>query len=214
MKYIYILISQTHTGFAGTIRRFGKVKYNHAAVALDEHMTELYGFARPKHHAPLLGRLVHESVFRYTLGKHSFVDAMIFRIPVTDEQYAWVEDTIHRIHSNKTYIYNLFSVLSTPITGGFSTYRAFSCIEFVMFLLRGLGYTLDKPLCRYRPDDLVGLLPEAVCYQGNLLEYTDDRAVDTDYYKLLSPKEVFASMAVLCRLFYRLLFRRLLTAYK
>ena len=113
MKYIYIVISQTHTGFAGTIRRFGKIKYNHAAVALDEQMTQLYAFARPKHHALLLGRLVHETLFRYTLGKHSFVDVMIFRIPVTEDQYAWVKDTIYRIKNDKAYIYNLFSVLKT-----------------------------------------------------------------------------------------------------
>lgn len=208
MKYIYVLISQTHTGFASTVRRFGKVKYNHAAIALDKDMTELYAFARPKHSAVLLGRLVRESTFRYTLGKYPCVNVMIFRIPVTDEQYAWVGDTIHRILNSKDYIYNLFSVLSTPLTGGFATYKAFSCIEFVMFLLQGLGYPMDKPLYRYRPDDLVRLLSDTVYYRGNLLEYKRDDTVDTNYYRHMSPEEIFTSILVPFRLFYRLLFKR------
>lgn len=208
MKYIYILISQTHTTFGGTVRRWGKIKYNHAAIALDKEMNQLYAFARPKHAAVMLGRLVQETVFRYTLGKHSCVNVMIFRLPVTDEQYAWLGDTIGRIKNSREYIYNLFSVLSTPLTGGFSTYKAFSCIEFVMFLLQGLGYPVDKPLHRYRPDDLIGLLADSVYYQGNLLEYKNDDTVDTNYYTRLSPEEVLTSMLVPFRLFYRMLFKR------
>lgn len=208
MKYIYILISQTHTGFAGTVRRFGKVKYNHAAIALDESMIELYAFARPKHSAVLLGRLVQESVFRYTLGKYSCVNVMIFRLPVTDEQFDWIRDTIKRIKDSREYIYNLFSVLSTPLTGGFATYKAFSCIEFVMYLLQGLGYPMDKPLYRYRPDDLIPLLSEAVYYEGNLLEYKQDETVDTGYYQHMSPEEILTSMLIPFRLFYRMLFKR------
>ena len=208
MKHIYILISQTHTGFGGTIRRWGKVQYNHAAVALDKNMTELYAFARPKHSAVLLGRLVQETVFRYTLGKYSCVNVMIFELPVTDEQYDWVRDTISRIKESREYIYNLFSVLSTPLTGGFFTYKAFSCIEFVMFLLQGLGYPMDKPLYRYRPDDLISLLSDTVCYRGNLLEYKKDETVDENYYRHMSPEEVLTSMIIPFRLFYRMLFKR------
>ena len=177
-------------------------------------MTELYAFARPKHSAVLLGKLVRESVFRYTLGKHPCVNVMIFRIPVTDEQFAWVKDTILRIMNSREYIYNLFSVLSTPLTGGFATYKAFSCIEFVMFLLQGLGYPMDKPLYRYRPDDLVRLLSDTVCYRGNLLEYKQDDTVDTNYYRHMSPEEVLTSIIVPFRLFYRLLFKRTQGLYR
>ena len=195
MKYIYILISQTHTGFADKVRKWGKVTYNHAAIALDEKMTELYAFARPKHSAVMLGRLVR-------------VNSMIFRIPVTVEQYEWIRDTIRRILNNKAYIYNLFSVLSTPVTGGFFTYRAFSCIEFVMFLLQGVGYSMDKPLYRYRPDDLIGLLSDSVYYQGNLLEYMDDTSEDVGYFQHMSPEEVLTSILIPFRLVYRMAFKR------
>ncbi len=214
MKYIYIVISQTHTGFGGRIRKWGKVTYNHAAIALDEKMTELYAFARPKHRAVMLARLVRESAFRYSLGKHSCVNVMIFRIPVTEEQYGWIVDTIHRILNNKAYIYNLFSVLSTPVTGGFYTYRAFSCIEFVMFLLQGVGYSMDKPLYRYRPDDLIGILSDSVFYKGNLLEYMDDTPEDCGYFQHMSPEEVLTSMLIPFRLFYRMVFKRRVKIYR
>ncbi len=208
MKSIYILITQTHTGFAGAVRRFAKVKYNHAAIALDENLTELYAFARPKHSAVMLARLVKESMFRYSLGKHSSVDCTIFKLDITDEQYEWVYNTIQGMLDNRDYMYNLFSVLSTPLTGGFATYQAFSCIEFIVYLLKRLGYPVDKPLYRYRPDDLISLLSWQVHFQGNLLIYKPDDTVDECYYEHLSVKEVMASMVVPFKLVYRLMFKR------
>ena len=128
------MISQTNTRFARLVRKFGKTHYNHAAVALDEELEQLYAFARPKHKAVLLARLVKENVHRYTLGKEQTVNVVIFKIDVTMRQYLWVKNTIEQIYADKEYIYNLLSVLSYPVSRGFSTYKAFSCIEFAMFI--------------------------------------------------------------------------------
>ena len=207
MKEIYIMISQTHTGFAHVLRKVGKIQYNHASIALDRDLNQLYAFARPKHHALLLGRLVRENMCRYTLGKYYYVAVTIFRIEVSEEQYEWIADTIHRIFENDEYVYNLFSVLSTPVTGGFSTYKAFSCIEFIMYILREIGYLFEKPICSYCPDDLLNILRDDICYEGNLIRYKEriDETIDQDYFSPLTAREWKDSACAPVVLLYRLL---------
>ena len=65
-KAIYLMISQTGTKFAKSIRKIGKQQYNHSSISLDEDLRRTYGFARPQHNAVLMGRLVRESLERYT----------------------------------------------------------------------------------------------------------------------------------------------------
>lgn len=181
-KSIYIMISQTNTRFASLVRRLGRTDYNHAAVALDEELDQLYAFARPKHKAVLSARLVKENVHRYTLGKEESVNVIIFKVDVTERQYLWVKNTIEQIYNDKEYIYNLLSVLSYPLSKGFSTYKAFSCIEFAMFILKALSYDVTKPLYQYKPDDLLPLLQENIWFQGDILEYKEDGGYDHEYF--------------------------------
>lgn len=202
-KSIYIMISQTNTKFAGLVRRFGRTEYNHAAVALDVELEQLYAFARPKHKAVLLARLVKENVYRYTLGKEQTVNVVIFRIEVTQRQYLWVKNTIEQIYNDKEYIYNLLSVLSYPFSQGFSTYKAFSCIEFAVFILKALNYELAKPLYRYKSDDLLQLLQGNEWFRGDILEYKTDNVYDQEYFSPMTFQMIWESTVTLWGLFVR-----------
>lgn len=207
MQKIYIIISQTHTGFARAVRKVGKVTYNHASIALDKDLDQIYSYARPKHRAVLLARLVKENVFRYTLGKYSNVPVVIFSMEVTDGQYEWIKNKIDQIYNDGEYLYNFYSVLSHLITGGFATYKSFSCIEFVMYLLQGIGYKLEKPLYNYRPDDLPEIFADSICFEGNLLDYKADSALEFGYYDPLTMAEIVESSMVPFKLLYRLMFK-------
>ncbi|MGN0585389.1 MAG: hypothetical protein ACI4JD_08040, partial [Ruminococcus sp.] len=97
--------------------------------------------------------MIKESMIRYTLNKTDTVDVVIFRIPVTEKQYTMVQNIICDVKNDKEYIYNLISVLTYPITNGLSIYKAFSCIEFVMYVLQKIGFEISNPICSYKPDD-------------------------------------------------------------
>lgn len=181
-RYIYVMISQTYTKVGRIIRTLGRVKYNHAAISLDADLERMYAFARKQHNALLPGRLVSENVYRYTLGRADDVQVVIFRIRVPLAQYRWIERTIQNIQSDDTYIYNFLSVLTYPIFRGFETYKAFSCMEFVMYILSGAGFKLSRPLHSYTPDELLEYLDEFIYYDGNLLDYKDDGEMDEDYF--------------------------------
>lgn len=54
-RYIYVVISKTATKFGYVLRKVGKVRYNHASVALDAELNEWYSFARKQYQTVLLG---------------------------------------------------------------------------------------------------------------------------------------------------------------
>ncbi len=208
MRSVYIMLSQTHTRFAGLIRKFGRTKYNHASISLDAELTEIYGFARPQHNAVLLARLVSENdETRFTLGKYNSVQVVIYKINVTEEQYRWIKNTIYNIVNDGAYIYNLLSVLSYPVFKGFRMYKAFSCIEFVMYLLNGIGYEMDKPICKYKPDDLLELLSDKKIYEGNLFDYKSYKKNNEEYFAPFTYKMFLESAITIKELFMRLILR-------
>ena len=139
--YIYIVLSRTETGFARTLRNVGHLNYNHSAISLDRDLRELYSFARSEQYGWLTARLVHETTDRYLVNAKNDIPIRVYRIPVTQQQHDWVRRTILEIKEDPKYIYNLLSVLTYPLFGGFSTYKAFSCSEFVAYVLKNLGYT-------------------------------------------------------------------------
>lgn len=202
-KNLYIVISSTYTYFGRTIRTFGRIRYNHASIALDEGLNEIYSFGRQKHTALLTGKLVRENITRFTLNKTSHVDVTVFKIPVSEEKYNEIVDTIHTVYNDREYLYNLFSVLTYPLTKGLSVYKAFTCIEFIMYLLTKTGMDFDKPLYVYKPDDLLEMFKDNILYQGNLLEYVDHEKVKTDYFDPMSVPDYKESAICLSKLLVR-----------
>lgn len=202
-RYIYVMISQTPTKFGATIRKIGHVEYNHTAVSLDANLNQLYAFARPQHNALLLARLVHESIPRYTLDIADNVPVVIYKVPVTSYQYNWIRRTIKNVLNDSDYIYNYTSVFTYPIFKGISTEKAFSCIEFVMYLLNGIGYNFIQPLCAYKPDDLQRVLSEYEFFKGNLLDYCEETTIDADYFEPFNYALFKESMGVILKVVLR-----------
>lgn len=204
-KNIYIIISKTNTRFGKMIRAFGGIKYNHASIALDRELSEIYSFARQRHSLVLSGKLVRENISRFTLNIATTVDATIFEVPVTNEQYIKVRKLIEEIYNDREYLYNLFSVLTYPLTKGLSVYKAFTCNEFAMYVLKILGHEVKKPLYQYKPDDLLDILSDRIYYQGNLLEYVKEQTSVTDYFDGIRVCDIKESIMCISKLLFRTL---------
>ncbi len=195
MKYIYVVISATLTKFGRVIRRFGKIKYNHCAIAFDEELRYWYSFARRRHKAVLTGGLMKEHIRRYTLDTKEAINCMIFRIPVTDNRYRELKGIIKRIKTDNEYIYNLLSVLTYPVTKGIITRKAFTCTEFTVYMLIMAGLDFRKPICTYKPDELARRLEPFTYFKGNLAEYVKNgHNMETDYFNEISQYDVVESI--------------------
>lgn len=181
-QYIYIVLSRTETGFARTLRRFGNLNYNHAAIAMDAELRELYAFARPEQYGYLTATLIRETTDRYLINAPQGIPILVYRVPVTDVQKSQIREIIWEIMEDPQYQYNLFSVLTYPIFRGFHTYKAFSCVEFIAYLLQKLGYDLRMPTYRCRPDDLRSILVEYIWFDGNLLDYIAEPTCGNNYF--------------------------------
>ena len=172
--YIYVVLSQTQTRVGGAIRKLARIRYNHAAIAFDSELKQLYSFARRQYKNPLDAGLVREHPEWYSLRRFDRVDVRIYKIPVTRQQYLKGKSRILEIrHDADGYLYNLFSVLFFPFLKGFETYKAYSCAEFVAHMLRTMNIELagDKLACAYTPQEIGERMGSWLMYEGNLLDY-------------------------------------------
>lgn len=202
-KAVYLMLSATGTKFAKSIRKVGKQQYNHSSISLDADLRRTYGFARPQHNAVLMGRLVRESLVRYTLGKDEPVEIVIFKIPVTDEQYQWIKDELAKRYNDKYYMYNLFSVLTHPFLKGYTIKDMYTCIEFIAYLMQHLGYLQDKPACKYTPDDLLVYFKDNMVYKGDIRNIMTYNPKNKTYFAPMSMKVFVGNTTALWRLIVR-----------
>ncbi|MBQ8827981.1 MAG: hypothetical protein IJZ90_02430 [Clostridia bacterium] len=207
IKYVYVILTRTNTGFANTIRRIMRRKYNHASISFTSDFKDIYAFARYQHKTPILAGLVREYPDRLTLKKRNDIACMIYKVPVTEEDYKNGLKKIKEIIDDpEGYLYNLFSVLSYPVTRGFSTYKAFSCSEFVAYLLRYMNINLgDKKTCSYTPWQLSETLDEYKYYEGDLIPLISECVPDgKDYFSGVNFFYVTgSSVKTLVKLLYR-----------
>lgn len=175
--YVYIMLSQTQTGFARAIRRVTGNTYSHSSIAFDEELKHLYGFARFKYKVPVVAGLVREYPERFALNKVDNVPVVIYRIPVTKEQYMIGANRVRDvIQDPEKYLYNLYAALTYPVFKGFETYKAYTCSEFVVSVLTLMGVPLhiSEPAYKYTPEQLMEVLSDyEMIFEGNLLDYAD-----------------------------------------
>lgn len=206
-KYIYIMVSQTPTRFGKLIRKAAKMDYNHVSIAFDENLYELYSFGRYQNKVPIIAGLVKEYPERFSLRKEKYVKVKIFKVPVEHKSYLLAQDKIYNIINNHNeYLYNLFSVLTFPLLKGFETYKAYTCCEFVVLLLRemNLGKYIYKKSCKVTPKDFEFMFEDYLHYEGNLLDYCNNPYKSRFFFE--KPKYIYSnwlSFIIILKLIYR-----------
>ncbi|NCB41626.1 MAG: hypothetical protein EOM59_03305 [Clostridia bacterium] len=181
MRYIYLVFSKTPSRFGRMIRFVSGTRFNHVSLAFDKDLSKLYSFGRRKNNIPLNAGLVKEYPERFSLNKVDFVEVKIHKIPVTKDQYNLGEFRINQMIKDEKYLYNLFSVLFYPVFKGFYTYKAYTCVEFVLHMLKYMGIEIstEKPTYKYLPDEMLSIIDFPVVFEGNLLEYVQSGESDT-----------------------------------
>ncbi len=210
-QYIYLVLSKTPSRFGRMIRFVSGASFNHASISFDKNLSKLYSFGRRKNNIPINAGLVKEYPERFSLNKVDCVDIRIYKIPVSREQYELGKMRLNQIMKDEKYLYNLYSVLFFPIFKGFYTYKAYTCVEFVLDMLNCMKVPVqtDKPSYKYLPDDMMQILNYPIAFEGNLLEYECSQINDTGTFfdPIISVREQFyatgISVMVLSRLAYR-----------
>ena len=162
---VYIVFSSTPYKIGKMIRRITGEEFNHVSIALDENLSQMYGFARRYYRTPFYGGFVRESRSRYHVGETA-AQIRICRLPVTQEQYRTLEQMLSQMHQGQEqYLYNHLSAAAALLRRRVKARDAYTCIEFCVHILHELGIDID-PGKYYSVGELEQLLHPLAIYSG------------------------------------------------
>ncbi|GGA67582.1 hypothetical protein [Ornithinibacillus halotolerans] len=172
-KKIYLLLTDTGTAFTRLIKSYTKKPYNHASIAFDPNLEEVYSFGRKTPRNPFIGGFVREDI-NSVLFKRA--DCAIYSLTVSDEDYQKMNRFIQLIAENKDlYRYNLIGLLGVVVKKPIKRKNAFFCSQFVGSVLKeSENINFEKDVALIQPNDLLRSANFELIYEGRLVEYQHD----------------------------------------
>jgi len=176
-KKIYILLSDTGTFFTRIIKFYTKKPYNHASIAFDQHLMEIYSFGRKNPRNPFNGGFVKEDI-QGNLFKQA--RCSVYCCTVTDDELRKMNDYINRMEAQKAlYRYNLIGLFAVAFNRPLKRRNAFFCSQFVATVLLECGIAaFDKPLSLITPYDLQESPRFDLVYQGKLADFCTETEME------------------------------------
>lgn len=172
-KSIYILLTDTGTLFTTMIKRFTAAPYNHASLAFDAGLSELYSFGRKRPTNPFSGGFVEEDVYAGTFSHYPDTRCTLLRLRVTSRQLAAARLVVEKFKREQAqYRYNLVGLLGVLLDFDTGTDKAYFCSQFVAEALRKADITLwERPSSLVTPDHFRTHGGLETVYEGRLYDY-------------------------------------------
>lgn len=155
---VYIILTKSDTMMGNVIRKVTGEKYNHASIAVDYNLTNLYSFARRDDGS---GGLVIESTKDGRLAElmhgENPTEYALYVTFLSHSKYENLENKLnHMVNNIKKYKYNMLQLLKLPLGIENRSKRAMICSEFVGTLLKEGDETLiTKAPSLLTPGELV-----------------------------------------------------------
>jgi len=173
MKAVYIVLTDTGTLFTRMIKRFTKAPYNHASIALDGELGDIYSFGRKSLRLPWNAGFVRERRDGgiYVVLKRT--TCVVYELRLDDERYERVAREIKRFEREADrYGYNFLGLLNFLFPCELRNRDAYFCSEFVATVLKNGGIDLlKKPPCATAPHDFMAIKGLRPVYEGPLSGY-------------------------------------------
>jgi len=188
-NYIYVVLIKAHTGLGKISRKITKYDYSHISISMDENFTDFITFSRKKHFSPFDSGFMHEHRNYYAFGENDNVKVKIFKVPVDDDAYDDIVNTILRFEGDKDNLFNIYSMITMPIIHGFQVYKAYNCMSFVGLILKKTNAVkMNKPYYKYMIKDMDKILTEYLYFEGFLdkVDFQDDYMDKIPVYKNVS----------------------------
>ncbi|WP_235848871.1 hypothetical protein [Litchfieldia alkalitelluris] len=172
-KHVYIMLSDTGTLFTTVIKKYTKAPYNHASLAFDPELTEMYSFGRKNPRNPLYGGFVKEDILKGTYSRYKKTTCVVYRLEVTERDVVKMKRVLNVfIKNNGKYLYNLLGVIGVSINEPVEFSNSYFCSQFVADVLRRSGIVLwDKLPALVTPDDFRKNERLELIYEGKLFDF-------------------------------------------
>ena len=173
-KTIYIVLSNTGTLFSKAIGMYTRKDMNHASIAFDEELNEMYSFGRKNKHNPFNGGFIREEP---TEGLFTNATCAIYKCQVSIEEYNRMRYKIRRMEQQKElYKYNLIGLFGVAMNIKIERPYAFFCSQFVAMIMNECDTTrLPIAPCFAQPHHFEQLRATSLQYRGDLQTYLYER---------------------------------------
>ena len=172
-RYIYILLSRTHTVPARLIRFFTGEPYSHSSIALDAELNNMYSFARKHIYNPFNCGFIDEDIETGIFGRDKNIQCSVYRVPVTEEQYQALRKELNTFIRNRNkYKYNYTGLVGVMFGKSRDDGIHFFCSQFISYVFYRSGiHITSKENGLTRPYDFHVRLKNNQIYTGKLSEY-------------------------------------------
>ncbi|NLY79826.1 MAG: hypothetical protein GX072_08055 [Lysinibacillus sp.] len=167
MKKVYLLFTDTGTLFTKMIKLYTKKAYNHASIAFDNQLQEVYSFGRKNPRNPFIGGFVKEDI-RNAFFMNS--RCAMYSFWATEEQIQNMKKIIYEIEKEQQrYKYNLTGLITYTFNKPSQRKNAYFCSQFVAHVLKeGAGISFNKPVSLISPYELQCIENLNLEYEGPL----------------------------------------------
>lgn len=169
-RTIYLLLSDTGTVLNRLIKCYTGQPYNHASIAFDVEMTEVYSFGRKVAYNPFIGGFVRED-----LHSELFKEAAcaVYALSVTPDQYQRMYRYVQRIAAQQErYRYNFIGLFGVMLNTPTKREHAFFCSQFVASVFiegKVMDHVKDPSLIE--PGELPYFADCRLLFEGKIEEY-------------------------------------------
>lgn len=172
-EHIYVLLTDTGTMFTRLIKRYTSAPYNHASIALDKELREVYSFGRKCATNPWSAGFVEEDINEGVYRHFPSTRCVILRLSVSGEQREELKRMIDHYKSNKeAYKYNLLGLFFLTMKVNYAPKNAYFCSQFVAEVIRRIEVDLwNRPSALVTPNDFLIHPAFEVVYEGILYDY-------------------------------------------
>ena len=169
-KKVYLVLTQTYSGIARTIKLITRKKYSHSSLSLDKNCNIMYSFGRKYRYFPFYGVFSKEDL-RKGLFKNKNARIAIYEIDVTEDQYNGIVDKIKRI-KERNRGYNIIGLLLAYFR--IKLYRnKYYCSEFVYEVLSSSKVKIyDNNKVRFQPEELIEKSFKKI-FEGTIKEFLE-----------------------------------------
>lgn len=167
-KYIYLVFTRTGTWLSRLISIFSDIKYPHASLSFDDEFTEMYSFGRKNPDNPLSGGFAVENLYDGVFKRSAGCKCLIFRIKVTEDQYASLKKYVYEFSKEKDkYRYNFLGLYAIMFNIPLKRRNYYFCSQFVSeALIKSNIIKLNKVPELTRTDDLYTIKNREILYEG------------------------------------------------
>ena len=169
-KQIYILLTDTETTLNRVIKSYTKKTYNHASIAFDAELIEVYSFGRKTAKNPFIGGFVKEDIHSVIFKQ---ANCAIYSLTVTNDEFHRMSQYIQEIAAKKEhYRYNFIGLFGVMFKKPIIRKNAFFCSQFVATVLKeSKSIYFEKDLSLIEPSELPHSANFQLNFEGKLKGY-------------------------------------------